>query len=177
MAWFSVWWRCHTRRSLNAVRVLKAVEVKFAGVMPDMLALGNVGEKRTIELFRIWRASLFPTLSLVVSIQSLDFFCCCLCTHAELAYLSEGCASEPRCTSSNPFPEAKHKGRCPYVMTTNLLSLPDPNAMQENGPIAPAGVYGALMNGLLAARSSHCTFFLLLWLLLLSVSYIFPFFL
>lgn len=142
--------------------VLKAAEVKFEGVRPDMLTLGNVEEKRSIELFGVWRASLLPPLSLVVSIQSLDFFCCCLCTHAELAYLSVGCASEPRCTSPNPFPEAKHKGRCPYVMTTNLLSLPDPNAVQENGPIAPAGVYGALMNGLLAARSSHCTFFLLL---------------
>lgn len=126
-----------------------------------MLALGNVGGKRAIEPFGVWSASLPPPLylSLPVSIQSLDFFCCCLCTHAELAYLSAGCASEPRCTSPNPFPEAKHKGRCPYVMTTNLLSLLDPNAMQENGPIAPAGVYGALMNGILAARSSHCTFF------------------
>ncbi len=158
-----IWWMCVTLRDSRCGRcVLKTAEVKFSGVRPDMLALGNVGEKRSIELFRVWRASLLPPLSLVVSIQSLDFFCCCLCTHAELAYLSAGCASEPRCTSSNPFPEAKHKGRCPYVMTTNLLSFSDPNAMQENGPSAPAGVYGALMNGLLAARSSHCTFFIIM---------------
>lgn len=102
------------------------------------------------------------SLSLSVSIHSLDFFCCCLCAHAELAYLSACCASEPRRTSPNPFPDTQHKGRCPYVMTTNLLSLLDPNARQENGPIAPAEVYGALMNGLLAARSSHCTFFIIM---------------
>lgn len=135
---------CVTLRDSRCGRcVLKTAEVKFSDVRPDMLALGNVGEKRSIEQFRVWRASLLSPLSLVVSIQSLDFFCCCLCTHAELAYLSAGCASEPRCTSSNPFPEAKHKGRCPYVMTTNLLSFSDPN-------------------GLLAARSSHCTFFIIM---------------
>lgn len=102
------------------------------------------------------------TLSLSFSIESHDFFCCCLCAHAELAYLSACCASEPRRTSPNPFPDTQHKGRCPYVMTTNLLSLLDPNARQENGPIAPAEVYGALMNGLLAARSSHRTFFIIM---------------
>lgn len=109
--------------------------------------------------------------SLTFSTQLLDFFSCCLCTHAELAYLSASCASEPWCTSPNPFPEVQHKGRCPYVMTTNLLSFLDPNAMQENGPIAPAEACSALMIRLLALKSPHCTFFfLLLWLLLSSVS-------